>query len=97
MSFWHGMWRVSLVCGIVLAAVIGWRVFEPKLEEMRRLEAELARARADVQQTAAKLRELKAKQERLRTDPQYVEKVAREELGYSKPGETVFKFEEEED
>lgn len=83
--------------GIVLAAVICWRVFEPKLEEMRRLEEELARARADVQQTAAQLRELKEKQARLRNDPQYLEKVAREELGYSKAGETVFKFEEEED
>ena len=91
------MWRVSLVSAIVLAVVIGVRVFEPKLEEMRRLEGELERARADVQRTAAQLRDLKAKQERLRTDPQYVEKVAREELGYSKPGETVFRFEEEED
>ena len=97
MSFWHGMWRVSLVSVIVLAVIICLRVFEPKLQEMRRLEGELERARADVQRTASQLRDLKAKQERLRTDPQYVEKVAREELGYSKPGETVFRFEEEED
>jgi cell division protein FtsB len=30
--------------------------------------------------------------DRLRTDPAYIEKLAREELGYVRPGETVLKF-----
>ena len=30
--------------------------------------------------------------DRLRTDPAYIEKLAREELGYVRPGETVQKF-----
>jgi cell division protein FtsB len=30
--------------------------------------------------------------ERLRNDPAYVEKLAREELGYVRPDETVLKF-----
>ena len=30
--------------------------------------------------------------ERLRTDPTYVEKVIREKLGYSKPDEMIFRF-----
>ena len=30
--------------------------------------------------------------DRLRNDPAYIEKIAREELGYVRPGETVLKF-----
>jgi cell division protein FtsB len=30
--------------------------------------------------------------ERLRTDPDYVEKVIRKKLGYTKEGETIFRF-----
>ena len=30
--------------------------------------------------------------ERLRNDPAYIEKLAREEFGYVRPGETVLKF-----
>ena len=34
-------------------------------------------------------------QERLESDPRFVEKIAREDLGYAKEGEIVFKFVEE--
>ena len=42
------------------------------------------------------LRLLKWKQEKLQEDPRFIEKIAREDLGYAKPGETVFRFEEAE-
>ena len=35
---------------------------------------------------------LRLKQERLQEDPRFVEKIARENLGYAKPGETIFRF-----
>jgi cell division protein FtsB len=39
-------------------------------------------------------KELKTSIEALRSDPKSVERLARERLGYAKPGETVFRFEE---
>ena len=39
---------------------------------------------------------LKLKQEKLQEDPRFIEKIAREDLGYAKPGETVFRFVDEE-
>ena len=97
MSFWRTLYRVFLVASAVLVAVILVRFFMPKYQEEQRLRARLEEARQDVRRTAETLRQLKLKQERLREDPRYVEKVAREDLGLSKPGETVFRFVEEED
>ena len=97
MSFWRTLYRVFLVASAVLVAVILVRFFMPKYQEEQRLRARLEEARQDVRRTAETLRQLKLKQERLREDPRYVEKVAREDLGLSKPGETVFRFVDEED
>ena len=97
MSFWRTLYRVFLVAAALLVAVILVRFFMPKYQEEQRLRARLEEARQDVRRTAETLRQLKLKQERLREDPRYVEKVAREDLGLSKPGETVFRFVEEDD
>jgi cell division protein FtsB len=53
--------------------------------EMETLERDLVtlRARTD---------ELTKTVDRLRTDPAYIEKLAREDLGYVREGETVLKF-----
>jgi cell division protein FtsB len=53
-----------------------------QVEDIRRLgEAE------------ARLREQEIILQRLRTDPAYVEKVIRRKLGYARPDETIFRFE----
>ena len=46
--------------------------------------------------SAQQLRQLKRKQEKLQEDPTFVEKIAREDLNYAKPGETIFRFVDEE-
>ena len=97
MSFWRNVYRVFLIAAAVLIAIIVVRFFMPKFQEERRLRARLEEARQDVRRTAETLRELKLKQERLREDPRYVEKIAREDLGLAKPGETVFRFVDEDE
>ena len=54
-------------------------------QQMETMERDIVtlRARAD---------ELSRTVERLRHDPAFIEKLAREELGYVRPGETVLKF-----
>jgi cell division protein FtsB len=49
------------------------------------LEREIAALRAEAERLAAQV-------EQLRTDPEAVERVAREELGLVKPGERVLKL-----
>jgi cell division protein FtsB len=60
-----------------------------RVGEMRR---EIAAMERDLVTLRARTEELSLMVERLRTDPAYVEKLAREELGYVRDGETVLKF-----
>jgi cell division protein FtsB len=83
-----------LLGGAALLVVVGalsmygvsavFRVSHMK-REMESLERDLVtlRARTD---------ELTKTVERLRNDPAYIEKLAREDLGYVREGETILKF-----
>jgi cell division protein FtsB len=85
-----------LVCVLVAAGVItGLAVV------LSQTRAEYSRVREQEVQTRLKLAEVEmrlAEQElvleRLRTDPAYVEMVIRRRLGYAKPDEFVFRFNE---
>ena len=54
-------------------------------QELRQLETELATLRAQTEKLTATI-------DKLRHDPAYIEKLAREDLGYVREGETVLKF-----
>lgn len=95
MNFWVVIYRVGWVALAILAVVAAASTFIPQIsryQELRRKEAVLQQ---DIQLEEEMLRHLKEQQERLATDPRFVERIAREEFGYAKPGETVFKFVEE--
>ena len=54
-------------------------------QEIQHLEQELGALRAQTEKLTATI-------DKLRHDPAYLEKLAREDLGYVKEGETVLKF-----
>jgi cell division protein FtsB len=56
------------------------------------LRQELDAMERDIVTLRARAEELSRTVERLRHDPAYIEKLAREELGYVRPDETVLKF-----
>ncbi len=82
-----------LIVGLVIGIVI--RLFLPGLQRQRDLRAREAEVQMDIQREAEHLRLLKWKQEKLQEDPLFIEKTAREDLGYAKPGETIFRFVDE--
>lgn len=92
MNIWLFIYRASWAAIIVLSVILLLGLFMPKFREMRDLEEREAQLKEEVRLEQEMLRYLQLKQERLRTDPRFVEKIAREELGLAKPGETVFKF-----
>ena len=53
-----------------------------------------ATSRRRLAEAEAKLREQEKILERLRNDPVYVEKVIRRRLGYAKPEEFIYRFED---
>jgi cell division protein FtsB len=56
------------------------------------LKREMETMERDLVTLRARTDELTRTVDRLRTDPAYIEKLAREDLGYVRAGETVLKF-----
>jgi len=96
MNAWKVTARVStLLCVLIGIPVAYAWLYRPLLERSRALERREAELSAEVKRLEERLDELRENQARLETDARFVEKIAREELGYAKPGETVFRFVEE--
>ena len=56
------------------------------------MQREIALIEADLGRLQARTQTLMVTVERLRNDPLFIEKLAREDLGYVRPGEEVLKF-----
>jgi cell division protein FtsB len=92
MSVWVLIYRISSALVIAVALIWVGSLFYPQFKQVGDLSAKQQEIEAEIHHDAEILRHLRLKQERLLNDPRYVEKIAREELGLAKPGETVFKF-----
>jgi cell division protein FtsB len=80
---------VVLLSGLGLGA---GALFLDTRAHYRQLKQTEAIGRQRLAEAEARLREQKKILERLRTDPDYVEKVIRKRLGYARPGEVIFLF-----
>lgn len=60
-------------------------------QQLKQLEASNRRKLADAQ---SRLAEQERTLERLKTDPEFVERAVRQKLHYAKPGEAIFRFRE---
>jgi cell division protein FtsB len=83
--------RVGVAAMLVLA--VGLAVFGVK-ESVRawQLRREMARVERELTTLRARQTDLSKAVDRLRNDPLYIEKLAREEMGMVREGETVLKF-----
>jgi len=92
-SVWDQLARV-VVFLLFLAGLLGVAVwYYPLIQHNQRLRKEILSMEAQIQREAETGRQLKNAIEALRRDPKAVERLARERLGYAKPGETVIRFE----
>ena len=83
--------RLGIAAGVLLAASLaGFGVRESI--HVWQLRQELRALERDVSTLIEKQRKLEEIAERLRSDPAYVEKLAREEVGMVREGETVLKL-----
>ena len=96
MNVWKFTQRICLILSVALLVAIVASCFLPLIERQKELRAREAALREDIQKEAERLRMLKLKQQRLQEDPRFVEKIAREDWNYAKPGETIFRFVDEE-
>ena len=87
-----------LVPAVLLALFLGAAVvsamyfWEAHAEYARHREREAA-GRARLAAKEAQMHEQERILNRLRTDPAFVEKIIRQKLGYVRPGDVIFRFE----
>lgn len=83
----------ALVPGLLLAAVY-YGVFggEYSVFELRDARAQLEAERAELRRVASRIDSLEAWADSLRHDPGTVERIAREDFGMIRVGETLYRF-----
>lgn len=92
-GIWDKLTRVVIfllfLAGLLIVAV--W--YLPLVQHNERMRKEILRLDTQIQKEEETSRQLRASIDALRFDPKAVERLARERLGYAKPGETVIRFE----
>jgi cell division protein FtsB len=91
-------WRLLFTLGLCAALAMAGRslIGERGLFEVWRKKGVHQKLAAEVQTLRAENVSLKREIQALRSDPIAIERIAREELGYSRPGEITFVFREDE-
>lgn len=93
-SIWDKLTRVVIFL-LLIAGVAGIGVwYFPLIQQNERIRKRVLELDLKVQKEMETKKQLTAALEAMNNDPKAVERLAREKLGYAKPGETVIKFEE---
>jgi cell division protein FtsB len=93
LGIWTKLTR-AVIFLLVLAGGLGigaW--YLPLIRQNERMRQQTLKLDGQVQKEEETSRQLKTSIDALRYDPKAVERLARERLGYAKPGETVIRFE----
>ena len=93
-SIWTKLSR-GIVFLLFLAGVLAVVVcYLPLIRQNERMRKEIMRQDAQIRQAEESRKQMISSTDALKRDPKTVERLARETLGYAKPGETVIRFEE---
>lgn len=94
LGIWDKLTRAVLL--LLVVAVAGGIVFlcVPLIQQNERMRQRNLELETQIQREEDAARQLKASLDAQRSDPKAVERLAREKLGYAKPGEVVIRFQE---
>jgi cell division protein FtsB len=92
MKFWLTLYRIASVAfaAVVLIAIIS--AFLPKIRQNQERQRRITTLEEENRRKEDSVKALRKQQDQFSTDVKYVEKIAREELGKAKAGETVYRF-----
>ena len=94
LGIWDKLTRAVLLLLVVAVTVgIGF-LCVPLIQQNERMRQRNIEIEAQIQREEESARQLKAGLDAQRSDPKSVERLAREKLGYAKPGEVVIRFQE---
>lgn len=91
-GIWEKLSRVVLVMitGACLLAIGRW--YLPVIQKNERMRQQIIMRNQQLKKEEELTRQLKSNIDALQRDPETIERMAREKLGYAKPGETVIRF-----
>lgn len=93
LGIWSKLTKAAAALVVVALFLLVVMKYLPLLQQNERMRADIMRLQTQLQIEEAKSRQLQAQIDELRNDPNAVERLAREKLGYARPGETVIHFE----
>ena len=93
-KYWNLINRIVLGAVVVMAGVGVVLAFTPKVTQLQVYQDTSDELQQRIEVTVSAEQELKEKQRRFFSDPEFVEKVAHE-VGYARNSETIFHFPEE--
>jgi cell division protein FtsB len=93
LGIWGMLTKGALTLVFVALLLLAAMKDLPLLQQNERMRADIMHLQTQLQVEEAKSRQLQAQIDELRNDPNAVERLAREKLGYARPGETVIRFE----
>lgn len=92
LGIWSKLTRLVLfllfLAGLFVVAI--W--YLPLIRQNERMRKNILQLDAQIKKEEEKARQYKMAMEAFKHDPKSVERLARETMGYAKPGETVVKF-----
>ncbi len=95
MNHWSLIYRfVWIALAVLLLAGMGF-MFVPLIQQDREFQRREAQLTETIEQHEQEIRQLRIKQERFQTDPDFVERIAHD-MGLIKPNEFIFRFVDEE-
>jgi len=92
-GIWGKLTRVMIFLFLVAVALIVAQWYLPLIKQNERKRKEILRLDAQNLKEDETNKQLRASIDTLRNDPATLERLAREKLGYAKPGEIVVRFE----
>ncbi len=93
LGIWSKLTKVVVALVATAFLLLIGMYYLPLLQQNERMRADIMRLQNQLQIEEAKSRELQTQIDSLRNDSNAVARLAREKLGYAKPGETVIHFE----
>jgi len=93
LGIWDKLTRLVIFL-LFVAGLLGLAVwYLPLIKQNERMRREILRLDAQIKKEKETAKQSQASIDALRYDPKALERLARERLGYAKPGETVIRFE----
>ena len=93
-KYWNLINRIVLIAIVIMAGVGVVLAFTPKVRQLQTYQETYDSLQHRIDVTVESEKELKEKQRRFLSDPEFVEKVAHE-VGYARKDEMIFHFPEE--